>query len=100
MIRSPSNGNGSTDVGQDFTEVIRPLCDIEIKPIEEELEPPEEEQFGVRNPRKMLGPKLPPNARWRNIASPIFPIAIGARIVSKVRARRHRTSGKVPGKTA
>ena len=59
MIRCPSNGNGSTDVGQDFTEVIRPLCDIEIKPIEEELEPPEEEQFGVRNPRKMLGPKLP-----------------------------------------
>ena len=55
--RCPSNGNEPTDVGEDLTEVIRPLNDVAKDEVE--LEPPEEEQFGVRNPRKMLDPKLP-----------------------------------------
>jgi hypothetical protein len=59
VIQHPSSGSVPTEVGKDFTEVLRPLCDIETKPIEEELEHPEEEQSGVRNPRKMLDPKLP-----------------------------------------
>ena len=47
----------STEVYQDDFEVIRPLNDVAKE--EGELEPPEEEQFGTRDPRKMLYPKLP-----------------------------------------
>jgi len=47
----------STEVDQDDFEVIRPLNDVAKEEVE--LEPPEEEQFGARNPRKMLDPKLP-----------------------------------------
>ena len=50
MIQHPSSGSVPTEVGKDFTEVLRPLCDIDTKPMEEELRHPEEEQFGIRNP--------------------------------------------------
>ena len=47
------------DAGKDSSiKVLRPICDVE-KDGEDGLEPPEEEQFGVRNPRRMLDPKLP-----------------------------------------
>jgi len=55
--QSPSNGDEPADAGEDLTEVIRPLNDVAKE--DGELEPPEEEQFGKRNPRKMLDPKLP-----------------------------------------
>ena len=54
--------NRSTEVDQDDFEVIRPLNDVATEETlgdPRELEPPEEEQFGARNPRKMLDPKLP-----------------------------------------
>ena len=49
--------DGLAEAGQDYVKVIRPINDVTKEEVE--LEPPEEEQFGVRNPRKMLDPKLP-----------------------------------------
>ena len=45
------------EAGQDYVKVIRPINDVRKEEVE--FEPPEEEQFGARNPRKMLDPKLP-----------------------------------------
>ena len=64
--QSPSNGDEPAEAGEDLTKVIRPLNKVAEE--DGELEPPEEEQFGKRNPRKMLDPKLPTPAKWRNIA--------------------------------
>ena len=42
----------------DSLSIIRPLCDIEVGP-EEVMEAPMEQEYGIRNPRKLLDPKLP-----------------------------------------
>ena len=60
MIRCPQPNvaiDGPAEAGQDYVKVIRPINDPGKEEVE--FEPPEEEQFGVRNPRKMLDPKLP-----------------------------------------
>ena len=56
--QSPINGNKPAEAGGDSTTVLRPINDI-AKEGDDELEPPEEEQFGMKNPRRMLDPKLP-----------------------------------------
>ena len=56
--RPPINGDKTAEAGGDSTTVLRPINDVE-KEGEEDLELPEEEQFGMRNPRRMLDPKLP-----------------------------------------
>ena len=56
--RPPINGDEPADAGGDSTTVLRPINPIE-KEGDDELEPPEEEQFGMRNPRRVLDPKLP-----------------------------------------
>ena len=45
-----------TCVPGDITSVLRPLCDVEVGP---ELDAPTEQEYGMRNPRKLLDPKLP-----------------------------------------
>ena len=55
--QSHSKGDEPADAGEDLTKVIRPLNKVARE--DSELEPPEEQQFGKRNPRKMLDPKLP-----------------------------------------
>ena len=39
-------------------DAIRPLYDVEANP-EEVVEAPREQEYGIRNPRKLLGPKMP-----------------------------------------
>ena len=48
----------STSVDRGITKVLRPLCDIEVRP-EDVLEAPPEQEYGIRNPRKLLDPKMP-----------------------------------------
>ena len=48
----------STCVDRSVVKVLRPLCDVEVGP-EEEVEAPMEQEYGMRNPRKLLDPKLP-----------------------------------------
>ena len=48
----------STSVDPGVTNVIRPLYDIEVRP-GDVLEAPTEQEYGIRNPRKLLDPKLP-----------------------------------------
>ncbi len=55
--QSHSKGDEPADAGDDSIKVLRPINPVEKE--DGELEPPEEEQFGKRNPRKMLDPKLP-----------------------------------------
>jgi len=55
--QSPSNGNELAEASDVSNNVIRPINDLEREG--DELEPPEEEQFGTSNPRRMLDPKLP-----------------------------------------
>ena len=54
MNRLPCCSNSSGD----SLSTIRPLCDVEVSP-EEVVEAPREQEYGVRNPRKLLDPKLP-----------------------------------------
>ena len=56
--RPPINGDEPAEAGDDSIKVLRPVNPVE-KEGEDELEPPEEEQFGMRNPRRVLDPKLP-----------------------------------------
>ena len=57
--QSHLNDGEPADAGEDSSiKVLRPICDVEREG-DDGLEPPEEEQFGARNPRKMLDPKLP-----------------------------------------
>ena len=55
--RPPIYGDEPAESGDDSIKVLRPINPVEKE--DGELEPPEEEQFGKRNPRKMLDPKLP-----------------------------------------
>ena len=59
--RPPINGDEPAEAGDDSIKVLRPVNPIE-KEGEDELEPPEEEQFGMRTPRRVLDPK-PPSPR-------------------------------------
>ena len=45
-----------TSVPRDITSVLRPICDVDVGP---ELDAPTEQEYGMRNPRKLLDPKLP-----------------------------------------
>ena len=56
--RLPINGDRPAEAGGDSNKIARPINDVE-KVDGEDLELPEEEQFGMRNPRRMLDPKLP-----------------------------------------
>ena len=48
----------STCVDRSVVKVFKPLCDVEVGP-EEEVEAPMEQEYVMRNPRKLLDPKLP-----------------------------------------
>ena len=88
----------STGVGQDNSEVIRPLNDVVEEEVE--LEPPEEEQFGARKPRKILDPNCHPSKRLTHTVSLTSPTATGAHTVSWVKESLRHTSKEHPGKIA
>ena len=82
----------STSVDRGITSVLRPLYDVEVGP-EEELEAPMEQEYGIRNPRKLLGPELPSRQEVEErCLSHICPTETGAHVVSKERASQHHTS--------
>ena len=55
----PANGDMPAEAGDDSESVLRPIYPVERESEDDVLEPAEEEQFGTRNPRRMLDPKLP-----------------------------------------
>ena len=55
----PANGDMPAEVGDDSESVLRLIYPVERESEDDVLEPAEEEQFGTRNPRRMLDPKLP-----------------------------------------
>ena len=57
--RPPINGDEPAEAGDDSMKVLRTVNHVEKEGEDEWLEPPEEEQFGTRNPRRVLDPKLP-----------------------------------------
>ena len=60
MNHRPSiNGDEPATAGDALTGVLRPVNPVEREGEDGWLEPPEEEQFGTRNPRRVLDPKLP-----------------------------------------
>ena len=57
--QSTSDGGRPAEAGGDSENVLRLINPIEKEGEGDVLEPAEEEQFGTRNPRRMLDPKLP-----------------------------------------
>ena len=55
----PISRDGMPAEAGDDSKVLRPISPLERECEDDVLEMPEEEQFGTRNPRKMLDPKLP-----------------------------------------